>query len=128
MPDDKLTYEPDPRKRCRLTHEELAVARAENGPPMYDVARASRGSGGFPCPDCGHGSITVNSRPRAGGFAVYRRHQCTACLRRFTTTETMESGVHKEHTALVAALRRRGAPWRMPGGKTWPAKWPRGTW
>ena len=44
------------------------------------------------CPICSHpDSKVVDSRPSADGSSIRRRRECSACGRRFTTYETIES-------------------------------------
>ncbi len=44
------------------------------------------------CPFCGsQDGRVVDSRPSDDGFSIRRRRECTACLRRFTTHEHLES-------------------------------------
>lgn len=43
---------------------------------------------GIRCPICHGQTKVVESRPRT--FGVYRRHECLACTKRFTTRERIE--------------------------------------
>ncbi len=39
------------------------------------------------CPKCNSKTVCVDSRPREGGLATYRRYKCKGCSNRFRTYE-----------------------------------------
>lgn len=49
----------------------------------------------IPCPDCGAESSVIDTRPVESENATRRRRECLACLKRFTTKETIVDEIER---------------------------------